>query len=147
MKLVFGVVDVAYSDATTNGKTTTGEVAELLEKNYAPMRTFYELNQDKIADVLAESVSESINAIVNGAPPTISVTYGGEQQIEGMFRTFIFSNTMQKIMDKAGAGGVVSMAAQNGTSSRKKAKAKRKPRPAFVDSGLYVQSFRAWIER
>lgn len=147
VRLVLGVLDVAYSDASNGGKeTTTGAVADILEKNYAVMGTFFDDNQDKIANVLAESVADAIVALGNGAK--VAPTFGGEQKIEAAFRTFIYSNTMQKKLDAAGGGGVVSQAAQNGVSHRrKKPYAKRDARPAFVDTGLYVQSFRAWVEK
>lgn len=142
MKLVLGVLEVAYSDAG-GGATTTGDVATILEQNYGVMETFFELNKEKIAQMLADSVAASIQDLVNGGPRT-SPTFGAEQQIEQLFRTFIYSNTMQRIFGSV--GGVISQAAQNGVSSRRKSpRAKRAPRPAFVDTGLYVQSFRAWV--
>lgn len=162
MRLILGVLDVAYSEpspyATKQGpqkETTTGYVAEILEKNYGVMATFFELYRDKIAGILADSVAASIQDLINGGPIK-SPTFGGEQKIESLFREFIYSNTMQKILDAAGqssgvggivgVGGVVSKAAQRGVSNRKmKPNAKRAPRPAFVDSGLYVASFRAWV--
>lgn len=142
---MLGVLDVTYSDANGDGTTTTGFVAEKLEQNYGVMGTFFALNEDKIAGILADSMADSIQDLLDGKPPA-SPTYGAEQKIEAAFRTFIYSNAMQKIMDKV--GGTISQAAQKGTSSRRKAKtAKAAPRPAFVDTGLYVQSFRAWVER
>lgn len=143
MRLVLGVLDVSYAEANGDGTTSTGDVAELLEKNYGVMRTFYELNEEQISAMLAESVADSINAVVNGAPPAASVSYAGEQKIEAAFRTFIYGNEMQKIMDRV--GGVVSQAAQKGVTKRKKTRGA--PRPAFVDTGLYVESFRAWIDK
>jgi hypothetical protein len=144
--LNLGVVDLAYSEASGNGATTTYDVAKILEANYGVMSTFFNLYQDKIAQILADSVAAAIQDMANGAPVK-SPTFGGEQRVEALFREFIYSNTMQNMMTQAG-GGVLSQAAQSGVSSRrKKPNAKRKARPAFVDTGAFVQSFRAWVEQ
>lgn len=145
MILHLGVLDITYAEANGDGTTTTGFVAEKLEQNYSVMQTFVDLNRDKIAGVLADSVAASIQDLVNGAPVK-SPTFGGEQKIEALFRTFIYGGEMQRIADKFGA--TVSKAAQKGVSSRRKTPtAKRAPRPAFVDTGTFVASFRAWVEK
>ena len=157
MKLVLGVLDVGYAEANGSGSSTTGDVAEILESQYGVMATFVEMRRDRIAGMLADSMANAIADLVAGKPvDTAAPTFEGEQKIETEFRAFIYSNTMQKTLDAAsqfsnggitGVGGVISKAAQAGVSHRKKhpyAK-KNKPRPAFVDTGLYVQSFRAWV--
>ena len=56
--LSLGVNDFAYSQAESNGmsqRTTTGEVATILERNYHVMATFFALRQQKIADYLTEA--------------------------------------------------------------------------------------------
>jgi hypothetical protein len=146
MILNLGVLDVTYSDANGGtGATSTGDVAEILEKNYGVMATFFASRKDKIAQVLADGVAAAIQDLVNGAPPR-SPTFGAEQKIEALFRAFIFSDEMATL-HRALEGTELSAAAAAGVNHRKKhpyAKA-NKARPAFVDTGLFVNSFRAWI--
>ena len=145
MKLVLGVLDVAYSDANgSGGSTTTGDVAEGLEERYQVMTTFVGRYQDKIAGLLADSIAGAIQDLANGKPvDTAAPTFEGEQKIEQMFRQFIFSNEMGR--SYAAMGIVLSAAAEAGVNHRKKHPyAQRDARPAFVDTGTYVASFRAW---
>lgn len=168
--LHLGVLDVAYSDASHQGEaaTTTGEVAKKLEERYGVMETFYDTRKQKIADYLAQDMAHSLEDILKGKPiaasqtsaftnryhginteySSSSLSYGADQRIEAEFRSFIFTDEMQKI-SIAQTGAPVSAAAASGRSSRKKAPTskKNKARPAFVDTGLYVASFRAWTQR
>jgi hypothetical protein len=167
LKLNLGVLVVSYSDAS-GGATTTAEVADILEKNYAVMDTFFTLYQDKIAQWLADDMAASIQTLVNsggtidtsgrgssaahqlaGKKRTVSgsqsgtYTYGADQKIEAAFRQFLFSGEMDKIH-----GSPISAAAQAGKTKRTKSgyTKGRKPRPFGVDTGLYVSAFRAWTE-
>lgn len=172
MRLILGVLDLAYSDASNGGgETTTGDVAAILEKNYAVMGTFFELYQEKIAQWLADDMAASIQTLVNsggrintatrggsathrvsgvsrtvGGEQSGTLTYGADQKIETAFRQFIFGGEMQRIVGSI--GGTVSAAAVAGKSKRFKSgyTKGRKERVAFVDSGLYVSAFRAWTE-
>jgi len=142
--LHLGVLDVAYSDASGNGATTTFQVAQILEANYHIMETFFELYKDKIAGFLADSVANAIQDLVNGNAH--SPTFDAEQQIEALFRQFIFSNQMSHIF-QALSGAPLSAAAEAGVSHRKKHPyAKANPsRPAFVDTGTFLASFKVWL--
>jgi hypothetical protein len=148
MILSLGVVDVAYSDASSSVAKTTGDVAELLEDRYHIMATFFELRREKIAGFLANDMAASIQRLVNGGPAIdkrSSLTYGADQKIEAMFRSFLDANEMSRLQ-KAFTGVGLSAAAEAGVSHRKKhpyAQA-NKARPAFIDTGLYRISFRAW---
>ena len=147
MKLIMGVLDVAYS-LTENGKakeTTTGDVAEILEKNYAVMATFYVLKQETIAGYLAGSLSDAIQDRLRGHA-IVDPTYGGAQKIEAAFRSFLSANEMGKLW-QAATGTALSLAAARGINHRKKHPyaGKNRARPAFVDTGLYMRSFRAWF--
>ncbi|MHB8406236.1 MAG: hypothetical protein ACYDCJ_12515 [Gammaproteobacteria bacterium] len=169
MKLELGVLEVAYSDAKNGqGETTTFQVAEILEKNYAVMETFFESRKEQIAQWLADDMASSLQDLIDsgggintgirvtsashkvgGVKRIVSgeqsgtYTYGADQRIEAAFRSFIFGSEMAKMR-----GGVISAAAQAGKSKRFKSghTPKRKERPAFVDTGLYVSSFRSWTE-
>lgn len=157
MELVLGVLDVAYADARNgHGATTTAEVANILENRYHVMETFYYAHQDEIAEWLAGSVADAIETITKtgrNVMPTLEAT----QKIEAEFRAFLDREEMAKMvagLDEAersyflGSTGGFTGAASAGVNHRKKhpyAK-KNKPRPAFVDTGLYSQSMRAWVE-
>ena len=151
MKLILGVVDVGYSEA---GKTTTtGDVAEHLENKYHIMRTFYELNEDFIGEALAEQAASMVENLAMGVDTSRDLTtdlrgrtisgnsFGG--RIEERFRDFLDSGEMSRLLPAS----MQSAAAAAGVSHRKKspyAQANRE-RTAFVDTGLYQASMRAWV--
>lgn len=155
MHLNLGVLDVAYSDASDNGATTTGDVAQILEDRYHVMATFYESRKDKIHEWLAGSVANAIETLVETGS-NVMPTFEAEQKIEAEFRAFLSANEMahmvasltpaelQYFMDSTGGF----MGAANAGYSRrfKNPGTPRKARPAFIDTGLYVASMRAWIE-
>lgn len=157
MKLKLGVLDQAYSDAQAGGAQTTGEVAQILEDKYHVMETFYALNQDKIAGWLADSVQKAIESLALGAPVNALPTMDAEQKIEDEFRDFLDSNAMGTLSFLSEAERDYALAhmpaytgaASRGVSHRKKQPdaAKNKPRPVFIDTGLYQASFRAWVEK
>ena len=157
MKLALGVLDVAYSDANAKKATTTGEVAQILEDRYHVMETFYVANEDFIGDEMVKSVSNTIDSLGVGAPPTINPLTEAEQAIERRFRQFLDQREMAKLIAglspelraALGPSGEFSGAASRGVSHRKKHpySKKNKARPEFVDTGLYQQSFRAWFEK
>ena len=151
MRLVLGVLDIRYSDANAaGGSTTTGDVAEALEERYQVMRTFAIRRSEKIGSMLADSMANAILDLANGKPvDTAAPTFEGEQQIEAEFRSFIYGNEMAISYAAQTGGEALTKAAAAGVNSRKKRpySKKNKPRPAFVDTGLYVSSFRAWVEK
>ena len=153
MILNLGVLDVAYGDAHGGtGATTTAEVATILEDRYAVMGTFYELYKTEIGEMLAGSVADAVDVLVSTGRHVIP-TLEAEQRIEAEFRAFLDRDEMSKLAAGLSEGEAArfrtfSAAAQAGVSHRKKhpyAK-KNKTRAAFVDTGLYRQSFKAWVE-
>lgn len=138
--LHLGVEDVAYSDPDAPGAVTTGEVAEILEKKYHVMEVFFELYQKKIADELGESIAERLEAMMQGAPAqaidSISV-----DALSLMFGRYLSSGEWEQVSGQRIA------AAHAGVSHRKKDKKRAGSRVAFVDTGLYRKSFRAWLGR
>lgn len=153
--LHLGVVDLAYSDADAKGASTTGEVAEILESEYHVMRVFLEQNEEKIGDWLAQGMIGELESISQGRPTTLysrqlGTRLGGRSisglsingKIEERFRDFLALGEWGQISKQGVA------AAEAGVSHRKKhpyAK-KNKARPAFIDTGLYQASFRAWVD-
>jgi hypothetical protein len=167
-KLHLGVVDVAY---TEDGKAvTTGEVAEILEANYGVMRVFVELHEKDIAAELEQQLVGLIETAAQGG-----LQKKGSEQLDHSkwekvdlkgykklnpaqdseipFNDVHFPKVDQMFRDYLSAGewemtsGQPTQAAQAGVSHRKKrpyAKS-NKPRPSFIDTGLYQASFRSWM--
>jgi len=156
--LALGVLDVAYSDANGGGAKTTGDVAQILEGRYAVIETFYESRKDKIAEWMAEAISDEIDHIVNGRRPNREPLAGAMEQIEAEFRAFLDANEMAHLV--AGftdyerdyfiskTGGFTGAASRGVNHRLKNPYSSENPaRVAFVDTGLYQQSFRAWTVR
>lgn len=142
--LELGVLDIAYTH-DENGKskgTTTGDVAEILERNYHVMGTFYELKKEKIAGFVADAMANALTDLANGRAVT-SPMHDANQRIEALFRDFLDADEMNTLAKRL-TGGNISEAAARGVSHRRKQPYKQRPqRPAFVDTGLYRASFRA----
>lgn len=120
--------------------TSTGDVAEYLEKKYQVQERFWHLHEDQFADDLAESVGGAVENILAGAP--VGDPYAQALgDIEGQWSLFI----THEDITVTGAPGVPTQAALDGVSHRLKGK-KGARRPSFRDTGLYQASFRAWVE-
>ncbi len=153
MKLHLGVVDVAYSDDL--GGSTTGEVAEILESNYHVMRIFFEDNEEFIGNALVEAMAGAIESLAQGKIVNVfsreASTRLGERVLSGTSFTDKIDERFRDFLD-AGEATKISRqmvsAAEAGVSHRKKKPfARENPaRPAFVDTGLYSASFRAWVD-
>jgi len=141
-QLHLGVVDVGYSDK--DGVTTTGDVAEYLENDYHVMRTFLELNEGFIAETLVNQVAGAIESIAQGNHISLLDLKPAMGKVEERFRDFLDSGEMQRTLPTTQP----IKAADAGVNHRKKHPyaAKNKPRQAFIDTGLYQASFRAWID-
>lgn len=141
MKLSLGVIDVGYS--SEDGAKTTGEVAEILEDKYHIMRIFYELNEQFIADKIADSLGGALESLAQGKPYSPAMLKPALPKVDERFRDFLDRDEISRIMPASQQ----IIAAQKGVSHRKKqpyAK-KNKPRPSFIDTGLYQSSFRSWV--
>ena len=141
--LHLGVDDVPY----TTGSATTGDVAERLEKDYGVMEYFvYKFNQE-IAEELETDLSALIQDILNNKV-TSKPFSDSCQNIERKFKKAL----QQRFMDGSNFSDrpVPTLASLGGISGRfkdrKNLKRKRGVRPSFVDTGLYRQSFKAWVE-
>lgn len=143
--LKLGVVDIPYAGAPgSKGQTsqTTGDVAEILEAKYGVMAYFADRHTDDIAGALTEAVEGSLENLMMGAPPSNDPFGAATGKIEQMFRKFLDDEEMR------GQPGVPTKAAQRGINHRlARPYAHENPRrPSFIDTGLYQNSFTAWIE-
>lgn len=141
MILNLGVEDFPYAG---HGTTTTVEVAKKLEAKYGVMQAFYDLHQKDIAKFLEESVTNSIDSLLQGAPLSSNPFGDGEQQIEELFK---FQFLEQAEMEGLGIPGVPTKASIERRSLRFKSGKGKNKRPSFIDTGLFEKSFKAWIER
>jgi hypothetical protein len=143
VKLHLGVEEIPYTaqDKASGGKGT-GDIAEILEAKYAIMGTFADRFGDFIAGELEQSVAKALNSILIGAPPNIDPFAGATANIEDRFKDFISKQELD------GVAGVPTKAALRGVNHRLKHPYKRRAaRASFVDTGLYLSSFKAWVEQ
>ena len=149
--LHLGVVDLPYVQAAPSsnrrrstsapGHQTTGDVAGWLENRYHVMAHFAELRGPDIAAALEASVAGALETVLMGGSPATNLFSSAEGKIEETFRRFVES----KEMGALGYPGIPTQASLEGKSQR--FKSRRGPvRPSFLDTGLFLQSFRAWVE-
>jgi hypothetical protein len=167
MELVFGVVDIPYTDqdegpkkvpkprkgkankplksrpAGSDSGTTTGDVAMILEAKYHIMRIFSEDFHEVIVNELAIALQGSIVNLMLGGP-VVDDMNPYEDALEIIKQRFEFFLDSEE-MGKLGYPGVPTQAALKGVNHRLKLK-KGDRRPSFIDTGLYQKSFKAWIE-
>jgi hypothetical protein len=150
--LHLGVDDIPYSEPPPPVKRgrkpkagpaneTTGDVAELLEDKYHIMQIFYEQHQKDIALALEESLAGTLENLLLGAPTNLSPLGEAADKIQTTFKRFL----SEKEMDRLGYPGIPTKASLMGISHRFKGK-RGSPRPSFIDTGLYENSFRAWVD-
>ena len=161
-KLVFGVNDVPYVTQMSApevrafrwrhrkkpwqsipSRTTTGDVAEILERRYHVMQTYYEVHQDDIVGELESVLQGKLESLLMGGPaPEALFASGDLSGVEEGFRRFLDQQEMD-----GRAPGVPTQAALRGVSHRfRHPYARRGPRPSFVDTGQYRLSFRAEVQ-
>jgi len=122
---------------------TTGEVADMLEAKYGVMQAFFDAKKPQIEKLLSEDATNTLNTILNGK--RIEIPFGEACEfIERMFRDFLITSEVESV----GIKGVPTQAAQRGVDHRKKHPYKkgRPPRASFIDTGLYVNNFKVWID-
>jgi hypothetical protein len=139
-KLVLGVIDVPYED----GKTTTGDVAEILEGKYHVMEIFYLERREQIEALIAGQAAAALQNLLTGSMQYGDPIFDVTQQIDELFRDFLDADEISAILPITQQ----ITAAQIGKNSRKKSgyNKNNEARPAFIDSGLFQSSFRSWIE-
>lgn len=157
--LHLGVVDVPYVDKEAPAaqrkrikagkppaanELTTGDVAEILEDKYHVMEVFYEVHKDDIAKDLEKSVEGALETIMMSGPSDVDPFGDATSKIDERFTDFLTNREMEKL----GYPGVPTQAALDGVNHRLKHPyaAKNKRRPSFVDTGLYLASFKSEVE-
>ena len=149
VKLHLGVVDQPYAFRSLSrkrrnrpvksGEQTTGDVATFIENRYAVMETFFDRHKEEIAGQLEKSIAGALENLLVGAPISVDAYAHATAQIEHSFRHFLTSREMD------GLPGVPTQASIKGVNHRLKIK-RGANRPSFVDTGLFLSSFHAWVE-
>jgi hypothetical protein len=166
MKLVFGVQDVPYSPhgglsptqrrtlrwrlgkrpwQSLASQTTTGEVAEILERRYGVFGFYWQQHQGEILNELQNVLLGKVqNALMGQAPSSAMLFSPGDlSAIETGFRQMIDARELDGKVP-----GVPTQASLRGVNHRlARPYAKSNPvRPSFFDTSLYYQSVRVWFE-
>jgi type II secretory pathway component PulF len=137
MILHLGVNEVPEPESKIN----TFELANILEAKYTLFSKFGEMNEQMMADALAESLNNALEDILMGSP-VVNPFADGEQAIEQRFRQFISKEELAGVV-----AGVPTQSALMGYSRRKKkSHAKNKRRPSFVDTGTLQNSIKVWMD-
>ena len=140
-KVALGVNNVAYTDE--DGGMTTGEVAEILEKKYDVMGVFVQLHKKAILDDVSNTFLMMLKRYMATGQAWGNHSEFPLERTDAAFRDYLGRDEWQR------ETGKVIMAARKGVNHRKKhpyAKANG-PRPAFIDTGLYRRSFRAFLKK
>ena len=125
----------------------TGMVAEFLEADYGIMQAFAreDVHGKDIVRAVEGSLESALKTLVTTNSEKIALPWvSGAAEIESAFRDFIDSQQAERV----GIPGTPTKAALAGVNHRlKHPYRKTNPRrPSFRDTGMYVRSFRAWID-
>lgn len=123
---------------------TTYDVAKILESKYGIMGTFYAVHELEIMRALEESIQGSLESLVMRRQLVMNPWARATQIIEDKFKDFINSGASER----CGIPGTPTKAAKRGVNHRlRRPYAKSNPRrPSFRDTGLFVSSFKSWID-
>jgi hypothetical protein len=140
-KLHLGVLVQPYrgSSKQVTG-VTTGNVAQWLEDKYGVMAAYVRVHEKDTAKSFENSVGGALESLMMGKK--VDPFGAATSEIETGFKLFLSSKEVERV----GIPGVPTRAALMGHRSRKKRAHKRGPRrPSFIDTGLYMGSFKAWV--
>ena len=160
MILNLGVSDIPYvgpaSKRQKKRNVTTGDVATILEAHYGVMQAFVDAHGK---DVMEPAFERSLGGAFDAMVQRVQHGGGGSSilnfdpfaqamsEIEDGFKQFIGSGEIEQL----GLPGVPTQAALDRRSGKKRSSRFKRKRampdtPSFYDSGLYMGSFKAWME-
>jgi hypothetical protein len=120
---------------------STYDVAMILEKRYGLMAAFYRVHQSDVANDIEKSLEGAMQTLMMGH--AIDPWGSATQSIMARFRDFINSREAERV----GIPGTPTGWATWAVNHRLKHPYAHNPRrPSFRDTGLFVASFRAWID-
>lgn len=143
MKLAFGVIDImyafSYGEDTVDPTITTGDVAEILEEKYGIMSCFFEMYEEQINAIIIDTITDAFTDAFDGLPVDLpTLLTASLPEIHVLFEEFILTKKMDGKVD-----GVPTKRSIDGINHRKKLRSIDPYRPSFLDSRLYMSSFRA----
>lgn len=120
---------------------TTGRLTDILEDKYEIIQNFAALHGNEIAEAFMDDLEIQLGERFGGTRKR--GTAQASKAVEKLFRQFIYGRLLDRLVE-----GVPTKASILGTSARPAFRKypKGQPRPSFVDTGLYVSSFRAWVD-
>jgi hypothetical protein len=131
------------------GAETTVDVATWLEAKYHVMEVFYHLYEKPIGEAFIQGLEGAVESMMMGGPPTINPYGTATNYIQDWFRRYLTEGQPTQA-ESQGTPGVPTKRALSGISSRFKkgvrSDVQGKRRPSFVDTGLYENSFVAWVD-
>ena len=141
-----GVMDIPYADdmgkpiegrvdAETGELSTTGQVAIDLEERYGIMKFFIDSHGQQLADEAIQTLLDKWSGMSKNSEELSFLS-----EAEELFRRMIESKELDNEV-----GGVPTKASLIGKSLRFK-RQYGPPRPSFIDSGLYLANFHAWVK-
>ena len=121
-------------------RIAVGEVADFLEAKYQVIERFTTDNEKKIKAMAKAQSERNAHNVVKGRKPNLQPLF---DEIKQTFRTYITSKSLD-----GRVRGVPTLASLRGVNHRLKRPYAKKnpPRPSFFDTGLYVRSFKAWVD-
>lgn len=118
---------------------TTGDVAQWLEDKYGIMEKYVDIHGDDVIAVAIEnSLDGALQSLLMGG--VVDPWGSAMQKIAVDYRRFISSREAEHV----GLPNVPTKAALMGVNHRLK-RGRGPRRPSFRDTGLYMNSFRAWV--
>lgn len=148
MELHFGQIVVPYPEGMTSI-----DVAKKLEENYGLKATFYIVKKSQIEAQYVQEILDMLKDAVRGIPihPDPNIAFGkANDAVTQMFRNMLNNRGFDGIVD-----GAPTLRAEMGISRRFKSgfttkkingKKVRVSRPSFIDTQLYRNSSKTWIE-
>lgn len=106
------------------------------------MAAFYRVHEGMVAKAIESSLDGAMEALLMGK--TVDPWGRATQAIEARFKDFISSREAERI----GLPGVPTKAALTGVNHRLAHPYRRSNprRPSFRDTGLFMQSFKSWVD-
>lgn len=138
--LHLGVIDLPHPGGG-KAELSTGDLADILESKYGLYSVFIDANMEKIEDHIADSLQDSIDNMLAGAPAPENPFAAAQQEVVADFVTFLDTSEMEKI----GVRGTPTEAALKGVNHRLKLK-KGARRPSFIDTGALRAATAAWVD-
>ena len=159
MRLHLGVVDLpyAYEQAVGKGKKRGGRAPAsrrarsraTWKTNTTRWKSSSKSTAEEIAKDLEEGLAGTLESLLMGAPPSLSAFGSAESAIDKRFRDFLTNKEMERL----GYPGVPTEASGSGkrvggiNHRLRNPYARSNPaRPSFVDTALYENSFKSWVD-